>query len=61
MDPATAKILVSAALVASISLFSLVSIQAFIAQIAADLRAAKSVAKTVRVPAHAERRQPPQA
>ncbi|MCJ2055046.1 hypothetical protein MKL09_00525 [Methylobacterium sp. J-048] len=57
MDPATAKILVSAALVASIGLFSLVSIQAFIAQIAADLRAAKSV----RVPVHAERRQPPQA
>ncbi|MCJ2116218.1 hypothetical protein MKK65_06395 [Methylobacterium sp. J-001] len=54
MDPATAKILVSAALVASISLFSLVSIQAFIAQIAADLRAAKAV----RVPVRAE---PPQA
>ena len=57
MDPATAKILVSAALVASISLFSLVSIQAFIAQIASDLRAAKAV----RVPIRAERRQPPQA
>lgn len=57
MDPATAKILVSAALVASISLFSLVSIQAFIAQIASDLRAAKAV----RVPVRTERRQPPQA
>ena len=57
MDPATAKILVSAALVASISLFSLVSIQAFIAQIASDLRAAKAV----RVPVRAGHRQPPQA
>jgi len=57
VDPATAKILVSAALVASISLFSLVSIQAFIAQIASDLRAAKAV----RVPVRAGRRQPLQA
>jgi hypothetical protein len=57
VDPATAKILVSAALVASIALFSLVSIQAFIAQVASDLRAAKPV----RVPARAEPRQPPQA
>ncbi|MCJ2016963.1 MULTISPECIES: hypothetical protein [unclassified Methylobacterium] len=53
MDPATAKTLVSAALVASITLFSLVSFQAFFAQIAADLRAA-------RVPVRTDRRDPPQ-
>ncbi|MGU3663007.1 hypothetical protein ACLBX9_02270 [Methylobacterium sp. A49B] len=57
MDPATAKTLVSAALVASIALFSLVSIQAFFAQIAADLRAARAV----RIPVRADRRDPPQA
>jgi len=57
VDPATAKILVSAALVASIVLFSLVSIQAFIVQIAADLREARAA----RVPVHAERPRPPQA
>ncbi|MCJ2121092.1 hypothetical protein [Methylobacterium sp. J-077] len=57
MDPATAKILVSAALVASIVLFSLVSIQAFIVQIAADLREARAA----RVPVRAERPRPPQA
>ena len=55
MDPATAKILVSAALVASIALFSLVSIQAFLAQVAADLRDAKAA------PVRADRRHPPQA
>ena len=57
MDPATAKILVSAALVASIALFSLISIQAVFAQIAADLRGVKAA----RVPVRAEPRQPPQA
>ncbi|MCJ2048510.1 hypothetical protein [Methylobacterium sp. J-070] len=57
MDPATAKTLVSAALVASIGLFSLVSFQAFFAQVAADLRAAKAV----RIPVRADRRDPPQA
>ena len=66
MDPATAKTLVSAALVASIALFSVVSFQAFFAQIAADLRAARLAAKPVpvRVPARADRpdrRYPPQA
>ncbi|MDP4006287.1 hypothetical protein [Methylobacterium sp. NEAU K] len=55
MDPATAKTLVSAALVASIALFSLVSVQALLAQVAADLRGAKAV----RVPVRAHRRAPP--
>ncbi len=55
MDPATAKILVSAALVASIALFSLVSFQAFFAQVLADLRNARAV----RVPVRVERRDPP--
>ena len=54
MDPVTAKTLVSTALVTAIALFSLISFQAFFAQIAADLRA-------VRVPARADRRDPPQA
>lgn len=54
MDPATAKTLVSATLVASISLFSLISLQAFFAQIAADLRAA-------RIPVRTDRRDKPQA
>lgn len=57
MDPVTAKTLVSAALVASIALFSLVSFQAFFAQVTADLRAARAV----RVPVRADRRDPPQA
>ncbi|MCJ2137726.1 hypothetical protein MKK69_27400 [Methylobacterium sp. J-026] len=56
MDPATAKTLVSAALVASIALFSLVSFQAFFAQVLADLRDARAV----RVPVRADRRDPPQ-
>lgn len=53
MDPATAKTLVSAVLVTSIAVFSLVSFQALFAQIAADLRA-------VRVPVRNDRRDPPQ-
>jgi hypothetical protein len=57
VDPATAKTLVSAALVASITLFSLVSFQAFFAQIAADLRAARAV----RIPVRTDRQDPPQA
>ncbi|MGH1573874.1 hypothetical protein ACRAWG_28580 [Methylobacterium sp. P31] len=61
VDPATAKTLVSAALAASITLFSLVSLQAFVAQILADLRDAGPAPKPVPVPVHAERRRPPQA
>ncbi|MGX9979865.1 hypothetical protein ACN9MF_07795 [Methylobacterium fujisawaense] len=61
MDPATAKTLVSAALVAAISLFSLVSLQAFVAQILADLRDAGSAARAVPVPVRVDRRIPPQA
>ena len=57
MDPVTAKTLVSAALVASIALFSLMSFQALFAQITADLRAARAV----RVPVRTEPRDPPQA
>jgi hypothetical protein len=61
VDPETAKTLVSAALVASITLFSLVSLQAFVAQILADLRDAGSAPKAVPVPVRADRRDPPQA
>lgn len=61
MDPATAKTLVSAALVASIALFSLVSLQAFLAQVLADLREAGAALKPVPVRARAENRRPPQA
>lgn len=61
MDPATAKTLVSAALVASIALFSLVSFQAFFAQVLADLRDARSAPKPATVPVRADRRTPPQA
>ncbi|MDP4023347.1 hypothetical protein Q8W71_11975 [Methylobacterium sp. NEAU 140] len=53
MDPATAKTLVSAALVSGIAVFSLVSLRAFLAQVAADLRAAKRV--PVRVPVRTDR------
>jgi uncharacterized membrane protein len=48
VDPATAKTLVSAALVTGIAVFSLVSLQAMLAQIGEDLRAARRV--PVRVP-----------
>ncbi len=51
MDPATAKTLVSAALVTGIAVFSLVSLKAMLVQIAEDLRAARRV--PVRVPAKA--------
>ncbi|WP_331298142.1 hypothetical protein [Methylobacterium oryzae] len=61
VDPETAKTLVSAALVASITLFSLVSLQAFVAQILADLRDAGSAPKPVPVPVRVDRRDPPQA
>lgn len=61
MDPATAKTLVSAALVAAISLFSVVSFQAFVAQILADLRDAGSAPRAVPVPVRVDRRIPPQA
>ncbi|MCJ2011733.1 hypothetical protein [Methylobacterium sp. J-076] len=57
MDPATAKTLVSAALVAGIAAFSLVSLKAMLAQIAEDLREARRV--PVRVTAQAPR--PPEA
>ncbi len=55
MDPATAKTLVSAALVAGIAGFSLVSFRAMLMQIAEDLRAAR------RVPVRVEVRHPPRA
>lgn len=61
MDPETAKTFVSAALVASIALFSLMSFQAFVAQILADLRGAGSAPKAVPVPVRVDRRDPPQA
>jgi hypothetical protein len=61
VDPATAKTLVSAALVAAISLFSVVSLQAFVAQILADLRDAGSAPRAVPVPVRVDRRIPPQA
>ena len=61
VDPETAKTLVSAALVASIALFSLVSFQALLAQVLADLRAARRAPKAVPVPVRAERREPPRA
>jgi hypothetical protein len=57
VDPATAKTLVSAALVSAIAVFSLVSFQALLAQVAADLRAARAV----RIPVRADRRDPPRA
>jgi len=61
VDPETAKTFVSAALVASIALFSLMSLQAFVAQILADLRGAGSAPKAVPVPVRVDRRDPPQA
>jgi len=63
VDPVTAKTLVSAALVASIALFSLMAVQAVFAQVLADLRDARSAPKAVPVPVpvRAERRDPPRA
>jgi hypothetical protein len=61
VDPATAKTLVSAALVASVTLFSLVSFQAFLAQVLADLRDAGPAPKPVPVPVRAESRRIPRA
>ncbi len=54
MDPETAKTLVSAALVAGIAGFSLVSFRAMLVQIAEDLKAARRV--PVPIPAKAPRR-----
>ncbi|MEE7462797.1 hypothetical protein MFUR16E_16790 [Methylobacterium fujisawaense] len=45
----------------AITLFSLVSLQAFVAQILADLRDAGSAPKPVPVPVRVDRRDPPQA
>lgn len=53
MDPETAKTLVSAALVAGIAAFSLVSFRAMLVQIAEDLKAARRV--PVRIPVEAKR------
>ncbi|MGH1590082.1 hypothetical protein [Methylobacterium sp. P5_C11] len=61
MDPATAKTLVSAALVASIAVFSLMSLQDVVALILADLRGAGSAPEAAPVPVRADRRDPPQA
>jgi hypothetical protein len=61
VDPATAKTLVSAALVASIALFSLISLQAFLAQVAADLREARAARVTVRAERRTSSQTPPQA
>lgn len=57
MDPETAKTLVSAALVAGIAGFSLVSFRAMLVQIAEDLKAARRV--PVRIPVETKR--PPEA
>ncbi len=46
MDPVTAKTLVSLTLVFAIALFSLISFQAFFAQVAMDLRAVRARAST---------------
>lgn len=54
MDPATAKTLVSAALVSGIAAFSLVSLRAALAQVAEDLKAARRV--PVRIPVEGKRR-----
>lgn len=53
MDPATAKTLVSAALVSGIAAFSLVSLRAALAQVAEDLKAARRV--PVRIPVEGKR------
>jgi hypothetical protein len=55
VDPATAKTLVSAVLVACIALFSAVSFQALFAQIVADLRGVRTERAMVRVPVRAHR------
>jgi hypothetical protein len=54
VDPETAKTLVSAALVAGIATFSLVSLRAMLAQIAEDLKTARRV--PVRIPVEAPRK-----
>lgn len=54
MDPATAKTLVSAVLVACIALFSVVSFQALFAQILSDLRDGRATRAAVPVRVRAD-------
>ena len=48
MDPVTAKTLVSAVLVCAIALFSVISFQAFFAQVVTDLRGVRARRAEVR-------------